>query len=1157
MSTPSDRAHEGDNLHRGEAARPEPTAGQSLDTPSTPSPGRPTEALAATLPGPPIGTAATLPIDAYAATLGSPAAAAPRDPAAAATAVDQLGKTFAAGPTGPAAEDRFPVLSWDRYEFIGLLGQGGMGAVYKARDRRLQRLVALKFIRGEDQRLIQRFQKEARAQSRIENPGICKVYDVGEVNGKHYISMQYIDGLSLRELSPSLSILQKAIIIQTAAASLHAAHQLGIVHRDIKPSNIMIENGENGQHNPIIMDFGLASDTADDQSLTESGLVMGTAGFMSPEQASGNTKFLDRRSDIYSLGATLFDLLCGRPPFLAESIADTLLQVTTKDAPSVRSIVPDIPVALDIIVAKCLNKEPQQRYQSAQELSDDISRFINNRKIVAKRLGLYHLFRLRARRNKPAAAGFVALVACLFILMIFGIRSRWKTIQQQRQFQLQTEQAERRAKQQAELAERLGQEIKEMEWMLRSSRQLPIHNLDREKKIMIARMNRLHAELSGYGELTRGLGHYALGRGYMALQKYPEALEQLQLAVAAGNARADLQYALGIVLGKHFEQAMVDVRMAGGGRWAKQQQALLESKFLRPAIRALQASRASDTSEQPFLDGLIAHYKGDYSRAIKLAQQALDLAPWLYESQKLIADVHLQIAASLFDKVELTAADNELRQAISILDNAVLIAQSDAEVYIALADAWARRVAISQQARSPIEPAFSRTMEAAEKISLIDPQSGASALKRAYALQWRITAQLPQDDMASLARQCQNYTQQILSQQPDNLLAATILSNCTSFLAHSFYKEGKSGNDLRKLAITILEPVTARYPTYLEGIRSLGFRWQEYALFARNPAADYAALVSFDKAIDALGQALALDPSDASALAGRAETAALALALPMPEGRRTQLLELLEADTRRCHELAGEHYACQTNRMLGYAASAEQRLATDGDTSQYVAAAVSSAQRLLKLESPEKEVERGMAQVYWLLASHKIRQGDSPAEALRLGEQAVARCLKLDHDEPACRATAAKLKWVQATSSHRQPAQAQAALRSALSEAKHATRVPRCGPEEWQVLAETHLRLARLALPVRVKHQHVQDGVAALQRALTLNPQLASGHFSLAQLYLQRAEGEQGAERREAGLQALAACQQAVRHDAGLSRRCAELQPRARQLAGEAPPSSD
>lgn len=161
-----------------------------------------------------------------------------------------LGDTMAPpsdrAPVVAAAPAKFPVLNWERYEFVKLLGKGGMGAVYKARDPRLNRSIALKFIHSSDDQMILRFMQEARAQARIDHPGICKVYEVGEVDGKAYIAMQFIDGPSLHQAAGQLSIAEKARVIRDAAQALHAAHELGIIHRDIKPATVTVERKSKG-----------------------------------------------------------------------------------------------------------------------------------------------------------------------------------------------------------------------------------------------------------------------------------------------------------------------------------------------------------------------------------------------------------------------------------------------------------------------------------------------------------------------------------------------------------------------------------------------------------------------------------------------------------------------------------------------------------------------------------------------------------------------------------------------------------------------------------------------------------------------------------------------------------------------------------------------
>ena len=200
--------------------------------------------------------------------------------------------------------------------------------------------------------------------------------------------------------------------------------------------------------------------------------MMGTAAFMSPEQARGNAKSLDRRSDVYSLGATLFDLIAGRPPFIADSMADTLLKVMLEEPPALRQLVPSVPDTLDVIVGKCLNKELSQRYTSAAALAEDLSRFLGNRRILGKRLSLYRRLRWRAQTNKPAAIGVLGLF--------------WRCAPAHlRRAHTHPDPGPRAT---SASASRAGAATwprdQDMEWMLRSARQLPLHDLAREERIM-------------------------------------------------------------------------------------------------------------------------------------------------------------------------------------------------------------------------------------------------------------------------------------------------------------------------------------------------------------------------------------------------------------------------------------------------------------------------------------------------------------------------------------------------------------------------------------------------------------------------------------------------------------------------------------------------
>jgi len=288
-----------------------------------------------------------------------------------------------------AASDReaaFPIPGWDRYEPVRLLGQGAMGRVFLARDLHLRREVALKFMRGDDPELARRFVAEARAQARVDHERVCKVYEVGEVDGKVYIAMQHIAGRPLGELRGELTVEQIAMLVRGAALGVNEAHRAGLIHRDLKPSNIMVERTADGELRPYVMDFGLARDWH--ESATMTGTVLGTPHFMSPEQARGEVSRLDRRADVYSLGATLYTLLAGAPPIPGDHPLEVLANIAVAEPRPLRAIHRDLPADLEAITLKCLDKDRSARYDSARALADDLERFLAGEPVEARTRGL-------------------------------------------------------------------------------------------------------------------------------------------------------------------------------------------------------------------------------------------------------------------------------------------------------------------------------------------------------------------------------------------------------------------------------------------------------------------------------------------------------------------------------------------------------------------------------------------------------------------------------------------------------------------------------------------------------------------------------------------------------------------------------------------------
>ncbi len=318
------------------------------------------------------------------------------------------------------------------YRLIRKLGEGGMGTVWEAHHGMLDRTVALKMIRAElgiDRETLERFELEARSMARIRHPHVLRIHEVAVGSDHVYMAMDLVAGGSLKDRivrDGPLPVRDAIALTAKLADALHHAHRLGIIHRDLKPANILLTlDGE-----PLLTDFGLAKDlTADWLELTQSGVVLGTPDYMSPEHLSGKHGPLDGRADVYGLGATLYEMLIGRPPFKGQGAIEIAHQILTKDAPSPSAERAEVDRAVDTIVARCLAKEPEHRFEGARALAADCRRWLANEPIEARPVSLRERLALLARRRGRtiAIAGasiLVALVAALAILARDASRAR-------------------------------------------------------------------------------------------------------------------------------------------------------------------------------------------------------------------------------------------------------------------------------------------------------------------------------------------------------------------------------------------------------------------------------------------------------------------------------------------------------------------------------------------------------------------------------------------------------------------------------------------------------------------------------------------------------------------------------------------------------------
>jgi len=324
-----------------------------------------------------------------------------------------LESALSAGPPRNPGPAGWPAVAG--FEILDELGRGGMGVVYKARQINLGRLVALKMVLAgahAGPKALARFHAEAQAVASLQHPNIVQIHDVGQAGGLPYLSLEFVDGGSLAQQIDGRpqDITQAARTIRTLARAIHAAHLQGIVHRDLKPANILLT----ADGRLKITDFGVARRLGDDSHQTRTGTIVGTPDYMAPEQARGEAHDAGPLVDQHALGAILYELLTGRPPFRGATPFDTIEQVRNQESVPPTRLQPKVPRDLETICLKCLQKEPHRRYTDASALADDLDRFLEGRPVLARPIPAVERLGRWCRRN-PRVAGLAAAVLVLLV----------------------------------------------------------------------------------------------------------------------------------------------------------------------------------------------------------------------------------------------------------------------------------------------------------------------------------------------------------------------------------------------------------------------------------------------------------------------------------------------------------------------------------------------------------------------------------------------------------------------------------------------------------------------------------------------------------------------------------------------------------------------
>ncbi|WNG61890.1 protein kinase [Archangium gephyra] len=748
---------------------------------------------------------------------------------------------------GPASseprEPAFPFPGWDRYQPVRFLGQGGMGLVFLAYDPLLRRNVALKFVRGEDPELARRFLAEARAQARVRHERVCEVYEVGEVHGRGFIAMRYVDGQPLGQLAGSLTLEQKVLLLRQAAEGVHAAHRAGLVHRDIKPANIVVERTQDGSLSPFVMDFGLARDWKEEG--TASGEVIGTPHYMAPEQARGEASQLDRRVDVYALGASLYALLTGQPPFTGANALEVINRLQAEEPRPPRALDKDIPADLEAIVLKCLEKERPARYDSARALVEDLDRFLSGEPVLARQ-GLGYWLRKKARKHRVLLS--LGSAALLVVMLALG----------------QAVLARREVAERERLSRSFTERVERMEAAARYSALSRLHDTRKDRETLRAEMAALEAEVRQAGEHAVGPGQYALGRALLALDDKEGARERLESAWAHGYREPRVAWALALVLGHLYqEQLLQEVeRRSPEQREARRRE--VQQRYRDPALAYLRQAEGPDVPAPPlYVKALLAFFEDRHEEALAHLDAMGTTQPWFHEGPLLRGDIFLARANHRWSQGEPEAAQKDLDAGRQAYASAIATAESSPTVHSSLAMLEASALVMELYGQGNVLPHYERGLEVLSRALTAAPDHAPShlAVARLHRRLAEHRLQKGGDGVEPLLEKSLAAARTAQELSPSD---QATLSMAVAYRLWARYRQqqGKDPREQLRLALESFERVRPQgrdSPFFI----ILGMTWRVWADYDSEHGGE--PLVAQGKAIDAYLAAIHLDEKQADA----------------------------------------------------------------------------------------------------------------------------------------------------------------------------------------------------------------------------------------------------------------------------------------------------
>ena len=979
-------------------------------------------------------------------------------------------------PVGEVEESPPPERRFGKYRVESLLGSGGMGEVYKAYDTVLQRYVALKFIRSADPGSARRFMQEARAQARVDHEHVCKIYEVGEIEHRLYIAMQFIDGIPVGAAAERMTLEQKIKVIQEAAEGLHAAHQLGIIHRDVKPTNILVEQTEAGQWKPYILDFGLAREVGASGE-TRMGMAVGTPAYMSPEQARGRLDRLDRRTDVYSLGATLYELLTGRPAYSGESSMDVLMAVIHTDPAPLRKWNRAIPADLETIVMKCLEKEPQQRYDSARALAEDLGRWLAGEPILAKKTARFYRWKKWVRKHRFEALTLGTAAGLFLVLMGMFLHTRI--------------QAARRLR----VASELGQAVKEMEYLVERSSLLPLHDITYVHALIRKRMAWIRRQMKALGPIADGPGYYALGRGYLDLKQFESARAALiQAWDRHGYRTPEVAYALGLTYAELYRRRLEETERIRDRGLREQRLRAIKKQYRKPAVRYLTKGRPVAASG--YVEVLLRYLSGNYPGTVQRAEKLTQRVPWLYEADLVAGDAFHRLANQRRSTGKYPEAAAFYRKAVQAYRKAARIGRSDPRTYVGLCKVrkdWMKMLRY-YFSDSP-EPIYREALNACNRALQADP-ANLPALNAKINAVWRWGEYLlysGKDPRPSL-RQAEVTARRALALDPSR---AEVHRNLAITYRLQGVYEMTTGIDPEESFARAIQHFTAvigANPNATMAYNNVGnvhadlAYWRQY--HGRDPRESYR------RAVEAYRSALRMHP-DLAQLHTNLGTAFMDQAIYEIEHGLDPTASLKDAEKaiRRALDIhPGDIFSLvyqgRIEQLRAWYASA-----TGGDPEPASRRAVEILTQAIQVNPQWTDAYHYLGETFWVRARHDWHEDRDPSGNLDQARRFLNQSLEPNPNLFESYYLLGRVELLQARwemKRHRNPTRS---LDQAERHMKNALQANPQDPTSWAGLAAVHRRRAEYLISQKKSPDAVLDrGVEAVERALKINPTAAEAY---------------------------------------------------------------